>query len=92
MTTFLIACGAIALVVFLFRVILWYAIRYDDAHDEHPDSIEVIEAPKFVERHRDSPEATTTGIVPGGVSYIQVPQAGGALIPKPRKRLGRHQK
>lgn len=31
----------------------------------------------------------STGFQPGGVSYTQVPQRGGALIPKGRKRFGR---
>jgi hypothetical protein len=31
----------------------------------------------------------STGFQPGGVSYTQVPQRGGALIPKGRNRFGR---
>jgi hypothetical protein len=89
MVTALWSFVGVAVFVFLYRIVLWYAIKWSDAREVDIEPVKVLEVSKWLETQGNSPPVTTTGIVPGGVSYTQAPQRGGALVTKSGKRTGR---
>lgn len=82
----------LAIFLLLYRIWLWYAIKWLDRHDDMDEPDEGYVTPKWVHRPEDSDAPSSTGIVPGGVSYISEPDVARPFTTKGRKGFGRHSK